>query len=96
MTEIIASWRPTDSQPSYGGATHRRWADTTADVLAPLALPGGYPNLLAADHVEQAADAYGPNAPRLTALKDTYDPDGVFTAIPLPPRHRAVPAAPST
>jgi FAD/FMN-containing dehydrogenase len=88
MTEIIASWHPADGGTGrQEGAEHREWADTAADLLRPHALPGGYPNLLTADHPEQTAHAYGPNAARLTALKDTYDPDHVFTAIPLPPRH---------
>jgi FAD/FMN-containing dehydrogenase len=84
MTEIIASWRPVVGEPADSSATHRRWADATADLLASHALPGGYPNLLAADHAEQIAHAYGANAPRLTELKKTYDPDQVFTATPLP------------
>ena len=87
MAEIIASWPPADGRGADDGdAAHRQWADATADLLDPHALPGGYPNLLTADHPEQTAHAYGPNAARLTALKDTYDPDCVFTAIPLPPR----------
>jgi FAD/FMN-containing dehydrogenase len=85
MAEIIASWLPANDDRTG----HRQWADTTADHLGPYALPGGYANLLTTDHPEQLAHAYGPNAARLTALKDTYDPDHVFTAIPLPPRRRA-------
>jgi FAD/FMN-containing dehydrogenase len=81
MTEIIASWRPADDR-----AEHEQWADSAADLLRPYALPGGYPNLLTASQTDQTAHAYGPNAARLTAVKDAYDPDGVFTAIPLPPR----------
>jgi FAD/FMN-containing dehydrogenase len=84
MTEIIASWRPAAGEPAGSSATHRRWADDMADLLAPHALPGGYPNLLGADHTEQIAHAYGPNATRLTGLKNTYDPDHLFTATPLP------------
>ncbi len=83
MTEIIASWMPAGERATV----HQRWADAAADQLHPHALPGGYPSLLATEHTEQTAHAYGPNAARLTALKDTYDPGHVFTAIPLPPRH---------
>jgi Berberine and berberine like len=84
MAEIIASWLPADGDD---GTVHRQWADTTAEHLGPHALPGGYANLLTTDHPQQVAHAYGPNTARLTAVKDAYDPDRVFTAIPLPPRH---------
>jgi FAD/FMN-containing dehydrogenase len=78
LTEIIGMWPPGDEAP------HRRWANAVADALAPDALPGGYPNNLSpADHA-QIADAYGPNATRLIAAKTRYDPDGVFSATPLP------------
>ncbi|WP_433184910.1 FAD-binding oxidoreductase [Actinoallomurus sp. CA-150999] len=82
MVEILASWRPGEGDE----AAHRRWADTTADLLEPLALPGGYPNMLAGEHRDQTAHAYGPNAERLAAVKKEFDPDGVFVATPLPDR----------
>jgi FAD/FMN-containing dehydrogenase len=78
MVEIVAGWPPGD------GSAHRAWADAVSAALAPHALPGGYPNLLGPDDREQIADAYGDNAIRLLAAKAHYDPDGVFTAIPLP------------
>jgi hypothetical protein len=78
MVEIVAGWSPGD------GAAHRAWADAVSAALAPHAMPGGYPNLLGPDDHEQIADAYGNNAIRLCAAKMHYDPDGVFTAIPLP------------
>ena len=78
MVEIVAGWQPGD------GAAHRDWADAVSATLAPHALPGGYPNLLGPDDHEQIANAYGDNAIRLLAAKTHYDPDGVFTAIPLP------------
>ncbi|MDT5303809.1 MAG: hypothetical protein QOG79_7233 [Mycobacterium sp.] len=49
------------------------------------ALPGGYANLLGPHDHEQIAYAYGPNTARLLAAKTHYDPEGVFSAIPLPP-----------
>lgn len=50
-----------------------------------MALPGGYPNLLADDDPERVAESYGPNAERLIKAKQSYDPDNVFrSAIPLP------------
>jgi hypothetical protein len=84
MAEIIASWRPVAGQDSDTAAAHRRWADTTAEQLSPHALPGGYPNLLTADEPDRVAHAYGPNTPRLIAVKQAYDPGNVFTATPLP------------
>ena len=51
----------------------------------PMALPGGYPNLLAGDDSDRVAKSYGPNAGRLIRAKRHYDPDNVFcSAIPLP------------
>jgi FAD/FMN-containing dehydrogenase len=58
MVELIASWRAGDD------ARHRTWADAAAERLRPHALPGGYANLLAVDHHEQIAHAFGPNAER--------------------------------
>jgi len=78
MVEIVAGWPPGD------GTAHRAWADAVSAALAPYALPGGYQNLLGPDDHEQIANAYGDNAIRLLAAKRHYDPDGVFTAIPLP------------
>ncbi|TDD87126.1 FAD-binding oxidoreductase [Actinomadura rubrisoli] len=80
VIEIIASWEPDDRRPER----HRAWADRVSASLKPLALPGGYANLLGPDDHEQIAHAYGPNTARLLAAKTRYDPDGVFTAIPLP------------
>ena len=78
MVEIVAGWEPGDGIP------HRGWADAVSAALAPYALPGGYQNLLGPDDHEQISEAYGDNAIRLLAAKSHYDPDGVFTAIPLP------------
>ena len=78
MVEIVAGWPPGD------GTAHRAWADAVSAALAPYALPGGYQNLLGPEDHEQIANAYGDNAIRLLAAKRHYDPDGVFTAIPLP------------
>ena len=84
MAEIIACWRPAAGQDADGAAPHRQWADTAAEQLSPHALPGGYPNLLTADEPERVEHAYGPNAARLIAAKQAYDPGNVFTATPLP------------
>jgi hypothetical protein len=47
-------------------------------------LPGGYAGLLGTDAVDQIAHAYGPNSSRLVAAKARFDPEGIFSAIPLP------------
>jgi FAD/FMN-containing dehydrogenase len=79
MIEIVAAWEPDDD-----AAAHIAWADRVAADLAPHAFPGGYPNMLGPDDHEQIAHAYGSNAARLCAAKKHFDPDGVFSAIPLP------------
>lgn len=81
LVEFIASW-----QPSFGddGSAHRGWARKQSETLAPLSLPGGYPNALGPDAREQIAHAYGENLPRLQDMKRRIDPDGVFSATPLP------------
>jgi FAD/FMN-containing dehydrogenase len=80
MIEVIAAWDPRDGHDDL----HRRWARRLSDVLAPGALPGGYPNLLDPHEHEQIARAYGDNLPRLRLVKRRFDPDRVFSATPLP------------
>jgi FAD binding domain len=79
--EIVAAWEPGDPD----GARHRAWAGAVSTALAPHALPGGYPGLLGPDDHDQIAVAYGPNTARLLAAKAHFDPDGIFSATPLPP-----------
>ncbi|WP_432041810.1 FAD-binding oxidoreductase [Streptomyces cadmiisoli] len=79
MAEIVAAWEPSDAGP------HQAWADSVADMLAANALPGGYPNMLGVRQHAEIADAYGPHTARLLAAKARFDPDGTFTATPLPP-----------
>jgi FAD/FMN-containing dehydrogenase len=79
MVEVIGWWTPGDSTP------HQAWAQSVADAVAADALPGGYPNMLGPGDHAQIADAYGPNAARLLVAKTRFDPDGIFSATPLPP-----------
>ena len=81
LVEIIACWDPTACND---GAAHQRWARDLCHSLAPLSLPGGYPNLLGPHAEDQIAQAYGDNITRLQAVKRRFDPDGVFSATPLP------------
>jgi FAD/FMN-containing dehydrogenase len=85
LVEIVAGWEPVDATGTADdGTTHRQWVADFSKSLVPLALPGGYPNLLAPADRDQVDDAYGPNAERLLRLKDHYDPDHVFEATALP------------
>ncbi|WFE52734.1 FAD-dependent oxidoreductase [Micromonospora sp. WMMD1155] len=81
LAEIIAVWAPGDS-----AEPHRDWAERTSTGLAPHALPGGYPNLLAPEETDRVRLAYGANWPRLRRAKHRYDPRELLTAVPtLPP-----------
>jgi hypothetical protein len=85
MVEIVAGWEPVDAAGTTDdGTSHRQWVADFSSSLVPLALPGGYANLLAPGDRDQVDDAYGPNAERLLRLKDRYDPDHVFEATALP------------
>ena len=80
---IHASWEQDGDADSD---RHRALGEDLCSRLAPLALPGGYANLLGANSREQAEAAYGGNACRLRELKLKYDPSNTFSsAIPLPP-----------
>ncbi|MFE3600434.1 FAD-binding oxidoreductase [Streptomyces sp. NPDC059142] len=81
VVEISAGRGPHEPSGAY-----RDWADAVSTALTPYALPGGYPNFLAPGQDEQIAHAYGTHAPRLVAAKRTYDPQGIFTATPIPNR----------
>ncbi|MEU5727138.1 FAD-binding oxidoreductase [Micromonospora sp. NPDC047738] len=82
LVEIVGAWAPEDAEAGYGD-----WADQTSQRLAPLALPGGYPNLLGADEPERVPPSYGPNYERLVGAKNRYDPDNIFaSAVPTVPK----------
>ncbi len=70
MVETIAVWEPGDDAEEQ----HRTWVRET-DCLS-----GGYPNLLGPEDTERTAAVFGPNAARLLATKQRYDPDLVFHA----------------
>jgi FAD/FMN-containing dehydrogenase len=76
---IVATWADGDPDPER----HRRWTREASAALAPHAMPGGYVNVLAPGDDDRAREAFGHNAPRLLAAKRAYDPDGVFSGIPL-------------
>ena len=77
VVEIIGRWADGD------GAAVSAWVQDTERHLDAHALPGGWANLMA--HGDpRAQDAYGINTSRLLTTKLHYDPDGVFSAIPIP------------
>ena len=83
LVEILAAFA--DRSDPLEEERHRGWVRATLQGFDAVALPGGYPNLLAATDVERAAKSYGGNAGRLIDAKRHYDPDNVFrSAIPLP------------
>lgn len=90
-TLILAAWPAEDSR----GDHHRAWARDTSKALAAHALPGGYPNYLGTDELQQADAAYGTNGERLTAAKHRYDPINVFSSIPLPGNSEDAPREPT-
>jgi hypothetical protein len=79
VVEIIGTWTHGDgaAESAWG------WVRDTERRLDAHALPGGWANLMARGD-QRARDAYGINTGRLLAVKSHYDPDEVFTAIPLP------------
>jgi hypothetical protein len=83
LVEILATFG--DGSGLLTEQRHRQWARATRESFSASALPGGYPNLLAADDPQRVARSYGGNAERLIIAKRRYDPDNVFrSAIPLP------------
>jgi FAD/FMN-containing dehydrogenase len=95
LVEILATF--VDRSDELEEQRHQRWARATLRAFDAVALPGGYPNLLARADVDRATKSYGCNAERLASAKRLYDPDNVFSsAIPLPPpRQRALVRVPS-
>jgi len=84
LIEILASFP--DRSDRLEERRHQHWARDTRQAFGPVALPGGYPNLLAAGEADRAAASFGPNSERLAMVKRRYDPGKFFgSAIPLPP-----------
>jgi FAD/FMN-containing dehydrogenase len=91
LVEILASF--TDRSEPGDERWNRQWVQAARRAFDGIALPGGYPNLLASSAVERAAMSYGGNADRLIKAKRHYDPDNIFnSAIPLPAGRRVLAA----
>lgn len=54
------------------------WARSLFGALAPHATGGAYVNFMTQDEGDRVRTAYGPNYPRLAALKKRYDPSNVL------------------
>jgi FAD/FMN-containing dehydrogenase len=87
LIEILASFP--DRTDKSEEQLHQHWVKYARQTFDVEALPGGYPNLLAAGETGQAMKSYGLNAERLIEVKRQYDPDNFFrSAIPLPLGHK--------
>jgi hypothetical protein len=80
VIEIFAAWEP------GAAAVQRNWAHSLFEALQVNALPGGYPNLIGPAQRSQAHAAYGPNAGRLIAVKQSWDGGNTFAATSPPIR----------
>jgi FAD/FMN-containing dehydrogenase len=83
LVEILATIDdPVDEREEL---LHRAWVRDALRAFDAVALPGGYPNLLARSDVDRAKYAFGANADRIIMAKRHYDPNNVFrSTIPLP------------
>jgi hypothetical protein len=91
LIEILAS--VPDRSSGSEERRHQQWVRNARRAFDAIALPGGYPNLLASSDTERAAQSFGPNVERLARVKQLYDPENVFcSAIPLPIDRRAMAA----
>jgi len=91
LIEILASFP--DRADGLEERRHQQWVRDTRRAFDAIALPGGYPNLLASGDTDLAAESFGPNVDRLARVKQLYDPENVFcSAIPLPLGRRVIAA----
>jgi FAD binding domain-containing protein/berberine-like enzyme len=70
---IASQWKsPAESEPGIA------WARKTFASLTPYLAPTRYVNYLEDDAADAATVAYGPNLPRLRAIKTKYDAENFF------------------
>src|SRR5262249_8726021 len=86
LVEILAAFA--DRSDELEEERHRQWVEATTRAFDAIALPGGYANLLPPGGADRATKGFGRNAERLLKAKRYYDPDAVFSAIPLPVSER--------
>jgi len=91
LVEILATF--VHGSGELEAERHQRWARSALAAFNAMALPGGYPNILASGDAQRASESFGPNAERLIRAKRRYDPNNVFrSAIPLPVDRSNAPA----
>jgi hypothetical protein len=81
MLEAIAAWHPSAND---NGAGHRLWAQNLSDSARPPIPVGDYGSRLWSEHRERLAGADAESSARLSQVKQTFDPEYVFPAIPPP------------
>ena len=82
LVELLATF---GDRSAFDERRYQRWLHASLHAFDPIALPGGYPNLLSKGDTERATKSFGGNAERLIKAKRTYDPGNFFrSAIPLP------------
>lgn len=70
---IVSQWAdPTENEVNI------RWARDSWDKMQPFVEKGVYVNDLGEEGDQRVKEAYGPNYPRLVALKNNYDPTNFF------------------
>jgi FAD/FMN-containing dehydrogenase len=73
--EVVTHWskeRPRDGEAAL------QWIEGVKEKLAPLAMRGGYPNILGPNESSRVRTFYGSAAQRLSDLKRRYDPSDLF------------------
>jgi FAD/FMN-containing dehydrogenase len=71
---LIAAWPPGDPD----GERHTTWVREGWEALRPYGAGRQYPGFLSDEGAAGVRAAYGDRLPRLTALKDRFDPQNVF------------------
>jgi FAD/FMN-containing dehydrogenase len=73
--QVVTHWsmdRPRDGEAGL------QWIEAVKEKLAPLAMRGGYPNILGPNESSRVRSFYGTAAQRLSAIKRCYDPHDLF------------------
>jgi FAD/FMN-containing dehydrogenase len=77
--QVVTHWsmdRPRD------GEAAPQWIESVKEKLAPLAMRGGYPNILGPNERSRVRAFYGSAAQRLSDIKRRYDPSDLFRSNP--------------